>query len=107
MDTRFRNKVQEATDHAALVAFDGCHKIYIALDQKEARWYLDNEWKTFIGPADAMTDQVCQWYEDSCSLRFIDATSTSQNSTETEHYSDFLRVIPQGARASNRWEGED
>lgn len=106
MDNKFRNIVAEATDTASLVAFDGCHKIYIALDQAEARWYIDNEWQCVMGPAEAMLDQVCQWYEDSCSLRFVDATSTGETSTESEHFSEFHRVIPQGARAGNGWQGE-
>lgn len=105
-DKRFREIVAEATQTASLVAFDTCHKIYIAMDEGEARYYIDHGWKTFIGPADAMTEQVCEWYENSCGLEFVDATSTAESSTESEHFSDFHRVIPQGARASNKWEGD-
>ena len=106
MNGKFRSIVAKATDTASLVAFDGCHKIYIAMDDAEARWYTDNEWTTSTGTADQMLDKVCEWYEDSCSLRFVDATSTSETSTESEHFSDFYRVIPQGARAGNGWRGE-
>jgi hypothetical protein len=108
MDTKFRSIVAEATDHAKLVAWDSCHKIYVALDDAEARWYVDHAdrgYQCFVGTPDAMLEQVCQWYKQAdadCGMQFIDATSTSQNSTETEHYSEFRSVIPQGAEA--RWD---
>lgn len=106
-DKRFREIVAEATQTASLVAFDTCHKIYIAMDEGEAKYYIDHKWKTFRGPADAMTEQVCEWYESSCGLEFVDATSTSKESTESEHFSDFCRIIPQGAEPRWGWMVEE
>jgi hypothetical protein len=106
-DKKFRSIVAEATDHAKLVAWDTCHKIYIAMDDAEARWYIDNEWQCFIGSPEAMLDQVCEWYESSCGLQFVDATSTGKTSTESEHFSEFNRVIPQGAEARWDWTVEE
>ena len=126
MDNKFRSLVAEATDHAKLVAWDSCHKIYVALDDAEARWYVehaDRGYQCFVGTPDAMLEQVCQWYKQAnadCGMQFIDATSTSQNSTETwlslglcnglwitEHYSEFRSVIPQGAEARWDWTVQD
>jgi len=104
-DKKFRELVTEATSTAVLVAYDDCHKIYIAMDADEGRWYTDNKWTTFIGEPKDMTRQVIKWYESSCGLEYVDATSTGQNSTESDHYSDFHSVIPQGARPSNGWAG--
>ena len=108
-DYKFRMKVAEATDKADLVAWDNCHKIYVALDKAEGSWYMDNKYQCFIGSPEAMLDQVCEWYEKAsieCGLQYVDATSTSDMSTESEHYSDFHRLIPQDARPGNGWEGE-
>jgi len=105
MDSKFRSIVAEATDHAKLVAWDTCHKIYVALDDEEARWYVEQEFECFIGSPDAMLDKVCEWYKeahDNCGLQYVDATSTSETSTESEHFSEFHRIIPQGAEA--RWD---
>ena len=88
-------ETREAVERAKLVAWDTCHKIYIALDDAEAKWYLDNEWETFTGTPEEMLDRLETWYHASCSLVFINATSTSENSTESEHYSEFHTVIPQ------------
>ena len=102
MDYKFKQIVTEFTDKAKLVAFDGCHKIYIAMDDGEAGWYVAQEWDLFRGSSEQMAEKVWEWYESSCGLEYVDATSTGQNSTDTEHFSDFHRVIPQGAEA--RWD---
>jgi hypothetical protein len=91
-DTKFRMKVAKATDNASLVAWDTCHKIYIAMDDKEASWYVENKFTTFSGSPDEMLDHVCQWYEQSCGLEFIDATSWDDQHSNTR----FVSVIPQG-----------
>jgi len=113
MDNKFRSLVAEATDHAKLVAWDTCRKIYVALDDAEARWYVehaDRGYQCFIGSPEAMLDKVCEWYKEAwsnCGLQYVDATSTSENSTESEHFSDFHRIIPQGAEARWGWTIEE
>ena len=92
MSPEFRMKVAKATDNATLVAWDTCHKIYIAMDDKEASWYVENKFTTFSGSPEEMLDHVCQWYEQSCGLEFIDATSWDAGRGGTNFHS----VIPQG-----------
>ena len=105
MDYKFKQIVTEFTDKAKLVAFDDCHKIYIAMDDGEAGWYVAQEWALFRGSSEQMAEKVWEWYRQAnknCGLQYVDATSTSKQSTDTEHFSDFHRVIPQGAEA--RWD---
>jgi hypothetical protein len=66
-------KVREAMEGAQLVAWDGCHKIYLAMDPIEGAWFLENYEYTFQGTAQAMYETVVDWYESSCSLRFVSA----------------------------------
>ena len=33
------NDVEVAMEYAHLVAFDGCHKIYLAMDEEQAEWF--------------------------------------------------------------------
>ena len=109
MDNKFRALVAEATDHAKLVAWDTCHKIYVAMDDTEARWYMDHAdrgYQCFVGTPDAMLEQVCEWYKKAnadCGLQYIDATSWSDEDQNTK----FHRVIPQDAQARWDWTTQD
>ena len=69
--------VQEYVKDAVLIAFDECHKIYLAMDEEEAYFF-----RTTYQPAvvesihstpEAMLATLEEWYEDSCGLKFISA----------------------------------
>ena len=76
-DNLVRNRISEAE----AIAWDNCHKIYILMDTEQVdlmRGYgydpiITNE---EMNPDD-MFDLVQEWYENSCSLRFIQAVSTN------------------------------
>lgn len=75
------NLVRNRISEAEAIAWDNCHKIYILMDTEQVdlmRGYgydpiITNE---EMNPDD-MLDKVKEWYEDSCSLRFIQAVSTN------------------------------
>ena len=75
------NLVRNRISEAEAIAWDTCHKIYILMDSEQVdlmRGYgydpiITNE---EMNPDD-MLDKVKEWYEDSCSLRFIQAVSTN------------------------------
>ena len=68
------DKVEEYLHNARLVAFDGCHKIYLAMDKEEAEWFESREdYQKFYGSPDEMLATVILWYEESCFLRFVNA----------------------------------
>ncbi len=78
--------VEEAVKTARLIAWDTCHKIYIMMDDQEVSQMRDYEYDPLLTSADTTPEQmlteVLRWYNDSCSLRFIDVTSTGENGTE-------------------------
>ena len=75
------NLVRNRISEAEAIAWDTCHKIYILMDSEQVdlmRGYgydpiITNE---EMNP-DYMFDLVQEWYENSCSLRLINAVSTN------------------------------
>lgn len=73
------------------VAFDGCHKIYLQMDAEQTKKIISYGYDHIVtGTHDAMQDAVWRWYEDSCSLRFIDAVFTNDDETDK-----FVSVVSQ------------
>jgi hypothetical protein len=66
-----------AIDNAILVAYDGCHKIYLALDEEQAEWFRGNYDIIVEASSDMMLAAVERWWEDSCGLRFISGVRTN------------------------------
>jgi len=64
-------RVAEFINDTLLIAFDGCHKIYLALDEIEADWFRENYEITMEDAPEIMLEQVVYWYDISCSLRFV------------------------------------
>ena len=100
--------VREATHSAILIAFDGCHKIYLAMDETEAKWFRDNyngencDDRTFAGSAEEMYEQLIKWYDESCPLKFINAVTHNEENPNAG----YDPIIPQGAEDDSR-EDED
>lgn len=73
--------LDEALEKATIICWDGCHKIYLALDEEQADLfrtyrYDDEEDHLLVveqTPAGrtAAADKLRQWWTDSCGLRFI------------------------------------
>ena len=77
-----------------LVAWDGCHKIYMALDQSEANSLKRYEYPHIVeGDKLDMLVALTRWWDASCSLRFINAIRYRPDGGGTE----FIDVIPQFA----------
>lgn len=71
-DTLF-DKVEVAIEYAHLIAWDGCHKIYLAMDEPEATWFKENYENTVKDTPEVMLETVREWWEQSCFLRFVSA----------------------------------
>jgi hypothetical protein len=69
--------VQEYVKDAVLIAFDECHKIYLAMDEKEAYFFRTNYQPAIVesihSTPEAMFATLEEWYEGSCGLKFIEA----------------------------------
>ena len=74
--------VGQFLESAKCVAFDDCHKIYLAMDDEEMQYFWSNKWTTASGSALEMLEQVRQWYDnESCGLRFVSAVESGEFTT--------------------------
>jgi hypothetical protein len=70
-------------EQSSTVAWDGCHKIYLNMDIEQTGKMIGYGYSNMIGgTAWDKQDAVFRWYEDSCSLRFIDAVFTNEDGTD-------------------------
>ena len=75
-DSELFEKVHEYIYDAKLIAWDGCHKIYIASDDAQAEWFINAPYPHIeTGDPEYMLKMLGMWWEDSCGLRFINAVS--------------------------------
>lgn len=62
------------------IAWDGCHKIYILMDQNQMDLMREYGYDPLIPAEDTTPAQMFiklrNWYDQSCTLRFINAVST-------------------------------
>lgn len=72
--------VEAALTEAVSIAWDGCHKIYILMDEAqhdEMKGYgYDLLLRLDSLGAEAALAALREWYEQSCGLRFIDTVRT-------------------------------
>ena len=71
------SEVEEALDGALLIAWDGCHKMYVALDHEQAQWFRDNYPHTHEASPSDMLSTLRSWWDNSCPLKFISAVETT------------------------------
>jgi hypothetical protein len=99
LKTKMPNHTEVATTlrYAKGIAFDGCHKIYICMDDEQVsqmRSYGYGDKDTYLITATATPEQLLTviqgWWDNSCGLRFIEAVSTRGDET------DFHTLIGQG-----------
>lgn len=82
-ETIFVSTIMELADS---IAFDGCHKIYVQLDKQQTEQIISYGYKHIVKAEDNTPEQLEEtmwnWYDKSCSLRFIYAVSTNEDGTE-------------------------
>jgi hypothetical protein len=75
--------VADALENALLIAWDGCHKMYLAMDEEQADWFRENyngtscTDRTFTGTPKEMLNTLLTWWDESCGLKFINAVTTN------------------------------
>jgi hypothetical protein len=94
--------IEEGVNGCVAIAFDGCHKIYILLDDEQADKFKGYDYGKYEGShlitsdemsADGMAETVMNWYGQSCSLKFVSAVG----SVDGDPNKGYVDVIPQGA----------
>ena len=88
--------VYDSIHEAKAIAWDGCHKIYLLMDDEQVAKMREYEYDPLI-TKDEMSDfemfeTVKDWYRDSCGLRFVEAVST----VEGDPNEGFETLIGQG-----------
>jgi hypothetical protein len=83
--TKFK-AIRKATETAAGIAWDTCHKIYILKDLEQVRQMREYGYGDENDPdslitraektADEMAEIVAEWYAKSCGLRFVRSVRT-------------------------------
>ena len=73
--------IYERVSEAKGIAWDTCHKIYLLMDSEQVElmriYGYDPLITTDQMSTDEMFEMVEDWYDSSCSLRFIQAVSTN------------------------------
>jgi len=67
-------RVEATLPRAKAMYFDGCHKIYLAMDDTENARFVAEDWSHTNAPD---IDLLRAWFEESCQLRFINAVTTN------------------------------
>lgn len=71
--------VSAEINFAELIAWDGCHKIYLAMDNTQAEWFATNYDNVMRGDSTTLYETVRTWWDNSCGLRFISAVYTNED----------------------------
>lgn len=87
--------VDEHANRALAVAWDGCHKVYLLMDEgqvKEMQGYGYSEGESALltrneASPEEMRSLVHDWFEASCGLRFISAVSTVEDNPNDGFFS--------------------
>lgn len=101
-------------DGATLVAWDGCHKCYVAMDEEQAAWFRENyndaeldaepgSARIMEGSGRDMLATLETWFEASCGLRFISAVRTDHDDPNAG----FTHLIAQGEIEDEEEEWEE
>jgi len=89
--------VRDTLAEAKGIAWDGCHKIYVLMDDEQMALMAEYGYETLLPvPEDTASealDILCDWYEQSCMLRFISSIRTVKGDPNKG----FDDLIPQGA----------
>ena len=73
--------VKGAVGSAKAITWDGCHKIYVLMDDQQVQQSEDWGYDPIIRVADTeeAVNTLKQWFDESCGLRFINAVSTVES----------------------------
>jgi hypothetical protein len=94
LDAAKIEEVREAVSRSKGVCWDGCHEIFILLDEEQVNQSLEWGYEVFLvfeTNADMRANMLLDWYYLSCPLRFISTVSTVDGDPN-EGYED---IVPQ------------
>jgi hypothetical protein len=75
--------IEERLADARAIAWDTCHKIYLLMDDEQVEQMREYDYDPLITAEQATPEIMFRWLEkwwaESCSLRFIEAVSTDND----------------------------
>lgn len=75
-------EVEVAVGEAKSIAFDGCHKIYVLMDDGQTNtmqaygYGVDGSYLEIVADKKVALTLLQEWWSESCGLRFINAVKT-------------------------------
>ena len=81
--------VRDAVNEAKGMYWDGCHKIYLAMDDEQVQQQAEYGYDYYEPDFDLLKE----WFEQSCSLKFVQAVSYNEKDPNAGYES----LIPQFA----------
>jgi hypothetical protein len=100
----YERTIDALWDSARLIAWDGCHKMYVAMDDAEAAWFRDNYPEVVENDdPEVLAATLVEWWNASCALRFISGVSHNAENPNAG----FTDLIPQGAEWDDDEDDED
>lgn len=88
--------VRDALDEAEAVCFDGCHKIYVLLDQQQVDEFTSFGYEPVpVEPdnRDEVLELLKRWYDQSCFLKFVNSVRSHPSNPNLG----YTTLIEQGA----------
>lgn len=84
--------LDDIVTYAWSLSWDGCHKLYLNMDKAQHDKMIEYGYDLTIINSNPYitTPKLEEWYENSCSLRFIDAIFTNDDNTDK-----FVTLVPQ------------
>jgi hypothetical protein len=95
--------VKDALNKAKLISWDGCHKIYVAMDDHEAQWFFENYAYSLMATPEEMYTTIRDWWNKSCGLRFISSVRYDADNPNNG----FTTLVPQFVDAVRDDEDEE
>lgn len=72
----FLADLKDALETAISISWEGCHKIYIAMDQQSHEGQIECGYHpVMVSDKEKALDTLYEWWEAACGLRFISAIS--------------------------------
>lgn len=87
--------LEDAVNECHSIAWDTCHKIYILMDAEQTEKMKGYGYEALIEATESnpydLLELVREWYDNSCSLKFIEVVSTTEEKTD-----EFYPLVAQG-----------
>lgn len=104
--------VRDTLRGAVSIAYDGCHKIYISLDEGAHQQKIEYGYDPLIRVDDSFTPaqalaQLKAWYAESCDLRFVSTVRTVKGDPNNGYVDLIPQFYEEDGFAEDEAEAED